>query len=132
MFQASKTWRKRNAALILATQSAVDVSEGSNAQALLESMPTKIFLPNPSMDAERYERVFALAASETDLIRKLQPKRELYLRRPEEAETLQLRVDPKSYWMFMSSPADAVKRERAITELGLEGALEALARGGRP
>ncbi len=132
LLEASKTWRKRNAALILATQSAVDVSEGSNAQALLESMPTKIFLPNPSMDAERYERVFALAPSETDLIRKLQPKRELYLRRPEEAETLQLRVDPKSYWLFTSSPADAAKRERAIAELGLEGALEALARGGRP
>ena len=131
LLEACKTWRKRNAALILATQSAVDVSEGSNAQALLESMPTKMFLPNPSMDEERYQRVFALAPSETDLIRKLQPKRELYLRRPEEAETLQVRVDPKSYWLFTSSPADAAKRERAITELGLERALEALARGER-
>ena len=131
LLEACKTWRKRNAALILATQSAVDVSEGSNAQALLESMPTKLFLPNPSMDAERYQRVFALASSETDLIRQLQPKRELYLRRPEEAETLRLRVDPKSYWLFTSSPADAAKRERAIGELGLEGALEALAKGAR-
>ena len=131
LLEACKTWRKRNAALILATQSAVDVSEGSNAQALLESMPTKIFLANPSMNAERYRRVFALAPSETDLIRKLQPKRELYLRRPEEAETLQLRVDPRSYWLFTSSPSDAARRERAIAELGLEGALEALARGER-
>ena len=131
LLEACKTWRKRNAALVLATQSAVDVSEGSNAQALLESMPTKLFLPNPSMDAERYQRVFALAPSETDLIRKLQPKRELYLRRAEEAETLQLRVDPRSYWLFTSSPADAAKRERAIAELGLDGALEALARGER-
>lgn len=131
LLEACKTWRKRNAALILATQSAVDVSEGSNAQALLESMATKIFLANPSMDSERYQRVFALAPSETDLIRKLQPKRELYLRRPEEAETLQLRVDPGSYWLFTSSPSDAAKRERAIAELGLEGALEALARGER-
>ena len=131
LLEASKTWRKRNAALVLATQSAVDVSEGSNAQALLESMPTKIFLANPSMDAERYQRVFALAPSETDLIRKLQPKRELYLRRPEEAEILRLRVDPKSYWLFTSSPADSAKRDRAIAELGMEGALEALARGER-
>ena len=42
--KAAKTWRKKNAALILATQSAVDVTGTAGAEALLESMPTKLFL----------------------------------------------------------------------------------------
>ena len=133
LLEAVKTWRKRNAALILATQSAVDVSEGSNAAALLESCLTKFFLSNPSMDAERYQRLFALSPSETDTIRKLQPKREVYLRRPEEAETLQLHVDRKTYYLFTSDARDAATRERAIADHGgdLERALEALAEGER-
>ena len=47
--EAAKTWRKRNAALIMATQSAVDVTETPEAAGLLESMPTKIFLANPNL-----------------------------------------------------------------------------------
>ena len=42
--EAAKTWRKKNAALIVATQSAVDVTGTAGAEALLESMPTKLFL----------------------------------------------------------------------------------------
>ena len=44
--EAAKTWRKKNAALIVATQSAVDVTGTAGAEALLESMPTKLFLAN--------------------------------------------------------------------------------------
>ena len=85
------------------------------------------------MDAERYQRLFALSPSETDTIRKLQPKREVYLRRPEEAETLQLHVDRKTYYLFTSDARDAATRERAIADHGgdLERALEALAEGER-
>ena len=126
LLEAVKTWRKRNAALVLATQSAVDVSEGSNAAALLESCPTKVFLVNPSMDTGRYERLFALSPSETDTIRKLQPKHELYLRRPDEAETLQLHVDRKSYFLYTSSARD---RAIAACDGDLERALERLAEG---
>ena len=47
--EAAKTWRKKNAALVLATQSAVDLTETSGASALLESIPTKLFLANPEL-----------------------------------------------------------------------------------
>ena len=47
--EAAKTWRKKNAALIMATQSAVDVTGTAGAEALLESMPTKLFLANPEL-----------------------------------------------------------------------------------
>ena len=124
--EAAKTWRKKNAALVLATQSAVDVTGTSGAAALLESIPTKLFLANPELPTEVTD-LFRLNESELAQIRELTPKRELYLRRPEEAAVLRLEVDPESYWLYTSSATDAERRERAVAEHGLDRALEVLA-----
>ena len=127
--EAAKTWRKKNAALVLATQSAADVTGTSGAAALLESIPTKLFLANPELPAEVAD-LFRLNEAELAQVRELTPKRQLYLRRPDEAAVLRLEVDPESYWLYTSSATDAEKRERAVAEHGLGRALEALA--GRP
>ena len=124
--EAAKTWRKKNAALIMATQSAVDVTGTAGAEALLESMPTKLFLANPELPAKAAD-IFRLNPSEVATIRGLIPKRELYLRRPEAAGRLRLEVDPQSYWLYTSSPRDAQERAEAVERHGLEGALEHLA-----
>ena len=42
--EAARTWRKRNAALILATQSVSDVVGGAATGALIESIPNRLFL----------------------------------------------------------------------------------------
>ena len=123
--EAAKTWRKKNAALIMATQSAVDVTGTAGAEALLESMPTKLFLANPELP-EKAAETFRLNAAEVDTIRGLIPKRELYLRRPNAAGILKLEVDPQSYWLYTSSPLDAQKRAEAVEKYGLENALERL------
>jgi len=125
--EAAKTWRKRNAALILATQSAVDLTATTGAAALLESMPTKLFLANPDLPDE-VARVFRLNETEMRTIRELLPKRELYLRRARAAGILRLEVDPESYWLYTSSPVDAERRAAAVGAHGLEGGLKALAR----
>ena len=124
--EAAKTWRKKNAALVLATQSAVDVSGTAGASALLESIPTKLFLANPELPEEVGD-LFRLNASEVGRIRELTPKRELYLRRPDEAAVLRLEVDPESYWLYTSSPLDAERRAEAVERHGLSKALEVLA-----
>ena len=126
--EAAKTWRKKNAALVLATQSAVDVTGTPGASGLLESIPTKLFLANPELPAEA-GALFRLNDSEVTRIRELTPKRELYLRRPDEAAVLRLEVDPESYWLYTSSPLDAEKRAEAVARHdGLVRALEVLAR----
>ncbi len=125
--EAAKTWRKRNAALVLATQSAGDVTATAGAAALLESIPTKLFLANPELPDEA-GALFRLNESEVAGIRALAPKRELYLRRSDEAAALRLEVDPESYWLYTSSPLDAEKRAEAVAEHGLAGALEVLGR----
>ena len=121
-----KTWRKKNAALVLATQSAVDVTGTAGASALLESIPTKLFLANPELPDEA-GALFRLNESELARIRELTPKRELYLRRPDEAAVLRLEVDAESYWLYTSSPLDAEKRAEAVARHGLARALEVLA-----
>ena len=127
--EAAKTWRKRNAALVLATQSAVDVTGTAGAGALLESMPTKLFLANPDLPRD-VQDVFRLNDTEMDTIRGLIPKRELYLRRPNATAVMRLVVDPQSYWLYTSNPADAARRAEAVAEHGLERGLEVLAKGG--
>ena len=125
--EAAKTWRKKNAALIMATQSAVDVTGTAGAEALLESMPTRLFLANPGLP-EKAAAAFRLNPSEVDTIRGLIPKRELYLRRPDVAAILRLEVDPASYWLYTSSPVDAQRRAAAVEKYGFEQAIEHLSR----
>ena len=125
--EAAKTWRKKNAALIIATQSAVDVTGTAGAEALLESMPTKLFLANPDLP-DKAADTFRLNPSEVDTIRGLIPKRELYLRRTDAAGILRLEVDPASYWLYTSSPVDAHKRAEAVKKYGLVEAIEHLSR----
>ena len=69
--EAAKTWRKKNAALVLATQSAVDVTA-----------TPKLFLANPELP-DAVGALFRLNGSELAQVRGLIPKRELYLRRPD-------------------------------------------------
>ena len=124
--EAAKTWRKRNAALVLATQSAVDLTDTDGAQALLESLPTKLFLANPDLP-DGVQATFRLNDTEMQTIRGLLPKREMYLRRAQEAGVVRLEVDPESYWLYTSSPVDGERRAQAVAEHGLASALEVLA-----
>ncbi len=126
--EAAKTWRKKNAALLLATQSGGDLARAETARGLLEATPTRLFLANPEFPLELAE-AFQLSPAEVDQIRGLVPKHEIYLRRTGEAEVLRLEVDQRSYWLYTSSARDAAKRARAIAEHGLSGALDRLARG---
>ena len=126
--EAARTWRKRNAALILATQSVTDITETAGAAALLESMPTRLFLANPDFPAAG-QATFHLNDDELQIIRELEPKRELFLRRPTTAAVLRLEVDPESYWLYTSSAGDAHRRAEMVARYGVEGAIVRLAAG---
>ena len=128
LVEAAKTWRKRNAALILATQSVSDLTATEGATALLESMPTKIYLANPDFPA-RGQALFGLNDDEVRTIRELEPKREMFLRRSDSAAVLRLVVDQESYWLYTSSAAEAARRAAAVERWGVEGAIMRLAAG---
>ena len=128
LMEAAKTWRKRNAALVMATQSVGDVSSSPDALALLEMLPTKIFLANPDFPLAAAQ-LLQLTDSQYHLIRDLQPKQEMYLHRSNEQVVLRLGVDPESFWLYTSSPTDAEVRTRMVKAYGLAPALVRLAAG---
>jgi type IV secretion system protein VirB4 len=77
-----KVLRKKNVAVVFATQSLADIAGSSIAPAIIESCPQRIFLPNdravePQARAA-YER-FGLNDRQVELIARATPKRDYYL-----------------------------------------------------
>ena len=76
-----KTLRKFNVAVVFATQSLADIARSSIAPALIESCPTRVFLPNPDAHtpqiAELYE-AFGLNAQQLRIVASATPKRDYY------------------------------------------------------
>ena len=126
--EALKTWRKKNAAMILATQSLDELSKSEIATIVIESCPTKIFLANPEMDRDVYQETFHLNQTELELIKGLIPKRQFLVKRPDFAKVVNLLVDRKSYFLYTNDPNDNYKRDEAIAAHGFEKALEILAK----
>lgn len=104
--EALKTWRKRNAAMILATQSTVDLTRTDMLQIVAESCGTLMFLSNPRMDKQAYRSMFHLNETEVDLIAELEPKKQMLVKRPDLAKVVQLNVSDRDYWIYSNSAAD--------------------------
>jgi type IV secretion system protein VirB4 len=104
--EALKTWRKKNAALILATQSVDDLRQSELLPVVVESCATKLFLANPGMDRNVYREIFQLNEVEADRIAQLIPKKQLLFKRPDVAKVLTLNVDPEMYELFAGRASD--------------------------
>ena len=128
VLEALKTWRRKNAAMILATQSTDDLVQSEMLSVVVESCPSKIFLANPGMNREVYRSAFHLTETEAGLIAGLTPKRQFLLKRPDLAKVLNLDVDQKGYWLYTNDPYDNEKKREAFERYGLEEGLDILAR----
>src|SRR4051812_37470369 len=104
--EALKTWRKRNAVVLLATQSSEDFADPDILRTVVENCPTKCFLANPDLDESRARELFHLNEVEARKIRELQPRRQFLLKRPDASKVLELTVDPKAYWIYTNTPLD--------------------------
>jgi type IV secretion/conjugal transfer VirB4 family ATPase len=100
--EALKTWRKHNAALLLATQSDQDLVAPDLLRAVLDNCPTKVFLANPGIDLAHARERFHLTEREARRIADLRPREQLLLKRPDLSTVLSLRVDPESATLFSS------------------------------
>jgi type IV secretion system protein VirB4 len=124
--EALKTWRKRNAAMILATQAIEDFASADLLRTVVESCPTKLFLANPSLDRAQYAELFQLNEKQLDLLTALIPRQQILLKRPGLAKVLTLTVDPKSYWIYTNTPVDNERVAAAFREHGFEAGLDRL------
>ncbi len=125
--RAEKTWRKKNGAMVLATQSVVELMASEMLHVVNESCPTKIFLSNPNIDRKLYAEVFRLNDTQLESLESLIPKRELLLIQPEGTKKLVLEVDALGYWMATNNARDNLRKQDYFARFGPEQGLLRLA-----
>jgi len=123
-----KVLRKKNVAVVFATQSLADIVSSSIAPAIIESCPQRIFLPNERAgepaSREAYER-FGLNPRQVELIATATPKRDYYLQSRRGNRSFDLKLGPIARALCASSDPDT---QRLIDSLLAEGGREAFAR----
>ena len=125
--RAEKTWRKKNAAMILATQSVVELQASEMLHVVNESCPTKIFLANPEMDRSLYAEAFHLNDTELDLIAGLVPPGQMLIRKAQSSKKVHLNVDSVTHWMATNNAKDNLKKREYFARYGIVDGLRRLA-----
>ncbi|GAB5457317.1 MAG: conjugal transfer protein TrbE [Henriciella sp.] len=115
-----KTLRKKNVSVVFATQSLADIDRSSIAPALVESCPTRIFLPNERamepQSRETYER-FGLNARQIEIISRAAPKQDYYYQSPLGCRLFDLELGPIGLaFCGASSPEDQKLIDRTLAE----------------
>lgn len=120
-----KTLRKLNVSVFIATQSLSDIATSQIAPALIESCPTRLFLPNarseePAM-ASTYE-AFGLNARQIELIARATPKQDYYLQCPLGNRLFDLELGPVGLaFCASSSKADQASISDILDQHGSDG-----------
>lgn len=93
-----KTFRKKVAHVVMATQSVDDLAQSKVFSAIRDNMPTRVFLPNPNATseslAELYRRQFELTDEQIQLIRNATPKRNYFITQPGTAKMVDCKFSP--------------------------------------
>lgn len=120
-----KTLRKKNVAVLFATQSLADIADSSIAPAIIESCPQRILLPNDRaiepQSRAAYER-FGLNDRQIELVSRATPKRHYYLQSARGNRLFELGLGPIALALCGASDPDSQKRiDGLLAEHGAEG-----------
>lgn len=124
-----KTLRKKNASVVFATQSLSDIDGSPIAPAIVESCPTRLFLPNeravePQI-TEIYRR-FGLNDRQIEIVARATPKRDYYCQSRRGNRLFELGLGPIALALCAaSSKSDQAAIDRIIAEAGRDHFLEA-------
>jgi type IV secretion system protein VirB4 len=117
-----KTLRKKNASVVFATQSLSDIDGSSIAPAIIESCPTRLFLPNeraiePQI-AAIYRR-FGLNDRQIEILARATPKRDYYCQSRRGNRLFELGLSEVALaFCAASSKSDQALIERVLAEYG--------------
>jgi type IV secretion system protein VirB4 len=120
-----KTLRKKNASVVFATQSLADIETSPIAPAIVESCPTRIFLPNeralePQITA--IYRRFGLNDRQIEIIARATPKRDYYCQSRRGNRLFELGLGPLALALCAaSSKTDQKLISELIAQSGREG-----------
>jgi len=117
-----KTLRKKNASVVFATQSLSDIDGSNIAPAIVESCPTRVFLPNeraiePQITA--IYRRFGLNDRQIEILARATPKRDYYCQSRRGNRLFEQGLGPVALaFCAASSKADHAAIERVLAEHG--------------
>ena len=117
-----KVLRKRNVAVVFATQSLADIADSTIAPAIIESCPQRILLPNDRaiepQGRAAYAR-FGLNERQIELVSRATPKRQYYLQSARGNRLFELGLGPVALALCGASAPDSQKRiDRVLAEGG--------------
>ena len=107
-----KVFRKKNCAVVMATQSLSDASKSGILDVLNESCLTKIYLPNPfarEEDAAILYKRMGLNARQIEIIATAIPKRQYYYVSPQGRRLFELALQPLALSFVAISDPDTLK-----------------------
>lgn len=124
-----KTLRKKNASVIFATQSLSDIDGSRIAPAVVESSPTRLFLPNERAIEPQITQIyrrFGLNDRQIEIVGRATPKRDYYCQSRRGNRLFELGLGPIALSLCAaSSKTDQAAIERIIAEGGRQHFLEA-------
>src|SRR5438445_6464907 len=120
-----KTLRKKNAAVVFATQSLADIETSAVASAIIESCPTRLFLPNERAIEPQilsiYRR-FGLNDRQIEIIARATPKRDYYCQSRRGNRLFELGLGEVALaFTAASSKSDQTAIARILAEHGRDG-----------
>ncbi len=119
-----KVLRKKNVAVVFATQSLADIADSSIAPAIIESCPQRILLPNDRaiepQSRAAYER-FGLNDRQIELVSRATPKRHYYLQSARGNRLFELGLGPIALALCgASDPATQTRIDAILAEHGAD------------
>lgn len=117
-----KTLRKKNVGVVFATQSLADVQRSSIAPAIVESCPTRIFLPSPQAVEPQLRPIyegFGLNPRQIEMIARATPKRDYYVQSRLGNRLFDLGLGPVALaFVAASSPRDHALIDEVLGDFG--------------
>jgi type IV secretion system protein VirB4 len=119
-----KVLRKKNVAVVFATQSLADIADSNIAPAIIESCPQRILLPNDRaiepQSRAAYQR-FGLNDRQVELVSRATPKRQYYLQSARGNRLFELGLGPVALALCgASDPATQKRIDAILAEHGAE------------
>jgi type IV secretion system protein VirB4 len=126
---ACRTWRKRNAGIMLVSQSLDEYEKANMFDILNELCPTKALMYSPGADFDHYAEELKLNQAEKEQWIALKGKGDLFLKTNRRSKTLKIPLDPLALATYRNDPDGNWERDQLQKAHGFEKGLELFAQG---
>jgi type IV secretory pathway VirB4 component len=116
-YAALRTLRKRNAGIVMATQSVTEIAASPYCNLLLESCPAKIFLPNPEARGEHVRDSYhklGLTSRQIEIIARATPRSQYYYTSPLGSRLFNLDLGPIALALCGATGHPDLRRAREL------------------